>query len=270
VQDLSMLPQVFTTEALAASRALLREDPLSPRVRTHPLTQGISRNAPALDAYVASTLKPSSEVLLEGARQEPLLAVGRQGLGRSAALTTDLNAWAGALGAWQDLPAVLSAVVRWLQTSPAEYSANVTQDGPSLKIVVDAVQDGRYINDQALEIRYGDVRASLEQVAPGRYEGRMDVPTQSGYLLVVNEERIVARTQVSAPSAEFETRGSAALMRDLPQLTGGLIYEVPGSYNPPTPTARTAAWPFLAVAGLLAFMLELVARRFWSTREQRA
>ena len=269
VQDPSMLPQVFTTEALAASRALLRDDALAPQIRTHPLTQGVSRNPPMLDAYVASSLKPGSEMLLEGARREPVLAVGRQGLGRSAAFTTDLNTWAGSLGTWDELPAMLGAVVRWLQTRPAEYAANVTQEGTALKVVVDAVQDGRYINDQELEIRYGNIRTSLDQVAPGRYEGRMSTPAESGYLLVVNDGQVVARSQVIAPNAEFETRGSATLMRELSQQTGGLLFEVPGSYNPPTPTARTAVWSYFAIAGLLLFMLELVVRRLMNPRTAR-
>jgi uncharacterized membrane protein len=67
---------------------------------------------------VATTLRAEAEALMVGRDAEPLLAVGRHGLGRSAAFTSDLNAWLGELGAWPELPGVLGTVVRWLQARP--------------------------------------------------------------------------------------------------------------------------------------------------------
>src|SRR5690606_41280726 len=50
------------------------------------------------------------------------------GLGRTAALTTDLGGWAGEFGRSPQLPALLGATVRWLQARPAVYSATVTRE----------------------------------------------------------------------------------------------------------------------------------------------
>ena len=165
--DVNTLPRIFTNEALTATRSLLREDAFAPTLRANPLVPEGLGAPPALDAYIATTLKPTAETLLEGLQGEPVLAVSRQGLGRSAALTTDLNAWAGPLGQWTALPGLLGTVTRWLQTRPADFAATVTREGTRLKVVVDAVRSGDYVNDLALGARYGGTATPLAQTAPG-------------------------------------------------------------------------------------------------------
>ncbi len=265
--DVSTLPRIFTSEALTATRSLLREGQIAPTLRAHPLTPDGITAPPPVNAYIASSLKRDSEMILEGQEREPILAVSRQGLGRTAALTTDLNAWAGSFGAWTALPGVLGTVTRWLQAQPAEFSATVTPVGNRLQVVVDAVKDGEYINNQELEARYGGTDVSLEQVAPGRYEGTLDTPAEGGTLLVVNGSEIVARSRVSTPNTEFDTVGAAALLRDIAQLTGGEVLAEPGAYSPSTPNQRTSVWPWFAVAGFTLFVAELLLRRFgWPSR----
>ncbi len=265
--NVSTLPQIFTNEALTATRSLLREERLSPTARRNPLTPALSGSVPPLDAYIASSLKRDAETLLEGVQGEPVLAIGRQGLGRSAALTTDLNAWAGDFGRWSELPALLGTVTRWLQANPAEFSATATPDGTGVKVVVDAVRDGEYIDNQPLEARYNGVTQPLEQVAPGRYEGRLETPADGGTLLVVNGGDIAARAPVANPNAEFATADTRVLLQDIARESGGEVLEVPGVYAPPIPSDALPVWPFFALLGLALFMVELLARRFWLARE---
>ena len=265
--NVSTLPQIFTNEALTATRSLLREERVSPSVKRNPLTPAISGTVPPVDAYIASSLKRDAETLLEGVQGEPVLAVSRQGLGRSAALTTDLNAWAGDFGRWNELPALLGTVTRWLQANPAEFSATVTPDGTGLKVVVDAVKDGEYIDNQVLEARYDGVTQPLEQVAPGRYEGRLETPADGGTLLVVNGSDVAARAPVANPNAEFATTDTRALLQEISLGSGGEVLEVPGVYAPPIPSDALPVWPLFAGLGLALFLVELLARRFWPARE---
>lgn len=259
--DVTTLPQIFTNEALTATRSLLRENDVLPRVRSHPLLAG-DIQPPPIDAYIATTLKTDAEMLLEASDGEPLLAVRRQGLGRTAALTTDLNGWAGAFGGWDGLPAVLGTVTRWLQSRPAEYAAQVEREGDRLRIVVDAVKDGAYLNGRALEARFDGALVSLEQIAPGRYEGRLPAADGRGTLLVTEGGEVVARTRVSSPSPEFTTAGGPALLAELAERSGGEVLAEPGRYTMAGPGGRTDLWPLLAVAGLMVFMAELIWRRF--------
>ncbi len=259
--DVSTLPRIFTSEALTATRSLLREDPLRPTPRAHPLAPNLG-TPPTVNAYVASSLKSDGELILEGANGEPILAVSRQGLGRSAALTTDLNTFAGDFASWPALPGVLGTLTRWLQARPAEYSATVTPQGGGLSVVVDAVKDGEYINDERLSVRYNGVEKDLEQVAPGRYEGRLDTPAEGGTLLVSSGGDIKARAQVGDPKGEFNMSGAESLLREVAQRSGGEVIEEAGLYAPDMPRQRTAIWHWLAALGLGVFMLELLLRRF--------
>jgi Mg-chelatase subunit ChlD len=258
--DVSTLPQIFTNEALTATRSLLREEGLVPITQRHPLLPS-GLQPPALDAYIASTLKPTSEVLLEGLLDEPILAVSRQGLGRSAALTTDLNAWAGDFGTWSDLPGLLGTVTRWLQARPAQFSASVDAQGDELFVVVDAVRDGEYINNRNLTVRFSGGSAVLEQVAPGRYEGRI-AAEGSGTLLVVDGDEVVARTRVTQPSPEFDTADGRLLLETLAARSGGQVIDASAPYAPLSANEAQPLWYAFAVASLALFLIELVVRRF--------
>jgi Ca-activated chloride channel homolog len=153
-----------------AARDLLRDETVAPQGRRHPLSP-FEGAAPALDAYVATTLKPTGEAIFLGLDGEPILAVGRAGLGRSAAFTSDLNAWAGEFGRWDELPGLLGGIVRWLQARPAPYTASVTPRGSTLEVVVDAVDAGAYVNDRPLLARFQGQRDAAQAGGPGPLPG---------------------------------------------------------------------------------------------------
>ncbi len=267
--DVSTLPRIFTDEALTATRSLLRDTPFSPTAESQPLMPKISGALPDINAYIATTLKKHGQVLIQGKDDEPILAVSRQGLGRSAALTTDLNQWAGPFGKWPQLPALLGTVTRWLQAKPDEYSATTTAQGDRLKVVVDAVKNGQYVNNQQLTARYQGISQTLEQTAPGRYEGLLNHAPAGGQLLVVDGGKVIARTQVNTLSGEFGTENGRALLEAISQRSGGTVIRAAGLYAPAMPQATEPIWPYFAIAGLLVFLLELVLRRYGGRERRR-
>lgn len=260
VTDPRDLPRVFTSEALATPQAIIRDERLSPRLLPHPLMLPLS-DPPPLEAYIVTGSKADTEVLLEGLSGEPLLAISRQGLGRSAALMTDLNGWAGDFGRWEALPGLLGTVVRWLQLRPQQYSASLSLDDHRLRVVVDAVRDGQYVTGEQLEARYGNARIALEQTGPGRYEGVFDLAPMGGTVVISNREGVVAREPVNLPFTAFDASGAEALLRDIAQRTGGELLAEPGRYAPLAPSAPRELWPPLLLAGLALFVAELIYRR---------
>ena len=267
--DVSTLPQIFATEALTATRSLLREQVTEPIIRTHPLIpEGLSAagNVPSLNAYIASSLKRDSEMLLEGLDKEPILAVSRQGLGRSAAFTTDLNTWSGNLGNWTELPALLGTVTRWLQARPSEYSSKISAEGTGFRVVVDAVADGEYINGEVLTARYQGQEIEPEQSAPGRYEAFIDDPTVGATVLIRRDQDVVARTPVNIANREYDNKNGQSLLNQISSLTGGSVLSFADSgllsYNPAMKKRATSIWHFFAMAGFGIFFLELILRRF--------
>jgi len=264
--DASDLPRIFTSEALTATRDLLRDEPTAPTARRHPLFpfEGV---LPTVDAYIATTLRPAAEALMVGEDAEPLLAVGRHGLGRSAAFTSDLNAWSGQLGTWDELPGVLGTVVRWLQARPDSYTVTTERRGAQLEVVVDAVRDGAYVNDARLSARFQGQQVSLEQIAPGRYAGQLDVAGAGGTVVIADGQDVVARRQVTTPDPEFGPGDGAAVLAALATRTGGVVIEEAGSYRPPFARRWSPVWVWPAAAALLAFLGELAWRRFGRERD---
>jgi Ca-activated chloride channel homolog len=260
--DVTTLPRIFANEALTATRSLLREETFAPTLRSHLLVANPTESVPALRAYIATTLKPSSEVLLEGLEGEPILAVSRQGLGRSAVFTTDLNAWAGDLGTWSTLPGLLGTTMRWLQARPAQFEATVREEGTELHVIVDAVKDGQYLNDKTLELRYGGQSVALEQSGAGRYEITVPRQAEAQTLLVVDGNEIVARNHLRNQVSEFATSNGEALLRSIAERSGGQIITDLTEYQPSTVSNDRPIWMYLALAGVSLFLLELVLRRF--------
>lgn len=260
--DVTTLPRIFANEALTATRSLLREETFSPTLRSHPLVANAGESVPPLNAYIATTLKPNSEVILEGLEGEPILAVSRQGLGRSAVFTTDLNAWAGDLGTWPTLPGLLGTTMRWLQARPAQFEATVREEGTELHVIVDAVKDGQYLNDKTLELRYGGTTVALEQSGAGRYEVTVPRQAEAQTLLVVDGNEIVARSHLRNQGSEFATSNGEALLRGISERTGGQVITDLTEYQPTTVSNDRPIWMYVALAGVSLFLLELVLRRF--------
>lgn len=258
--DVGTLPRIFTNEALTATRALLVEEPTVPTPRPNPLYT-FPAALPAVDAFVATSLKSDAQELLEGRDGEPLLATRRAGLGRTAALTTDLNGWAGDLGNWPELPGLLATLTRWLQAVPPGWSATATREGADLAITVDAVEGGDYVNNARIEARHDGRTLLLEQVAPGRYTGRLPWSGGSGEVVLVSEGEVVARTRAGGPDPEYMDVDGAALLADVALRSGGRMVEPGEAYEARLATDRRHLWPYFAVAGLALFMVELVWRR---------
>lgn len=259
--DVGTLPQLFTNEALTASRDLLRDERVAPQARRHPLSS-FEGTAPAIDAYVATTLKTDGELLFVALDDEPLLAVGRAGLGRSAALTTDLNAWASDFGRWAELPGILGGVVRWLQARPAPYSATTTTRGGVLDVVVDAVVAGAYVNDRPLVARFQGTEVPLRQVAPGRYRGEMPVRGSGGTLVVADGADVVARHAVATPDPELARGDGGTELVAFAVRTGGTWVQDLGAYSPPGAATPRPLWGVSAALAFALFLLELGWRRY--------
>lgn len=258
-RDASNLPRIFTSEALTATRAPDRradhaERQAEPAIRLphRPAGRwGVRRHQP----QVRRPTPARREVGRAAPRHVPVWP------SRSAALTTDLNGWAGQLGDWPELPGVVATVVRWLQARPGGMTATAERQGNSVIITLDAVRDGVYLNDLRAEARFGTAGTTLEQVAPGRYQGTVPWRGDAGADVVVavgNE--LVARTRVTGPDPEYADVDGAVLLAEVAQRTGGQVVD-PETYRPALGAVRRSVWQWPVGAALALFMLELALRR---------
>jgi len=101
--DPANVPQIFTKETMEATKSAIKED-LYGSVQTgdHPILAGYqTADLPFTLGYVMTEAKPAAQLLLAAETGDPLLAIGRYGLGTGMAYTSDLTEkWGGEWLAW--------------------------------------------------------------------------------------------------------------------------------------------------------------------------
>ncbi|MSP38314.1 MAG: VWA domain-containing protein [Deltaproteobacteria bacterium] len=293
--DPQTIPQIFTTETLLISRDLLIEKPVTPTIvaASGPLKGIGQNNLPALRGYVLTYPKPRAELLMR-ADKDPLLVSWRYGLGRVMAFTSDLSGrWGKEWVGWQNFSQWTSQIARdtMRKILDAKLRADFLADGDAVKIVADlAARDGSFLNHLKLKANIsapdrGTSAQSLQQSAPGRYEGKFNSGQRGIHFATLYAEAeggaaplAVATLPYIAPyPKEYrELKPNLALLSRLAEETGGEMLDgenfAAGLQRLYTPTpgkgsqGKDTWWP-LAGAGLLLFLADLVLRS-WPVRRR--
>lgn len=291
--DPFFIPRIFTAETILVSRGLIEEQPFRPQMQAeHELLRGVSvAQAPNLYGYVVTYGKPAAELLLVTPKNDPLLAVQRYGLGRTAAFTADLGLrWGKDWVRWREFPRFAAQLVRWLQRQASVETFDVRADTREGQGIVDVdiydVQE-QFVNNVRLEgkvltPRHGTRPVTFAQVAPGRYQGRFALHGQGEYLLTLTgaqqESTLGPKTVgVTVPySSEYlgldvnyallnrlaERTGGQVLRPDVPAEAAELLFATPGQ----SLAALKDYWPWFVILALCGFVGEIAVRQISQTR----
>jgi Ca-activated chloride channel homolog len=287
------LPKIFTREVFMANKATLNEEPFAARPASDsPLVSSIGwSGAPLLYGYVTTSLKDNAQAPLLTGKDDPLLAVWRYGLGKSAAFTSDAkNRWARDWLGWGGYGRFWTGVARWIRSDLDTGGMDVTTSvsGNQGVISVSAVgEKGAFVNLSKMEARVTDPKLDgqnieLRQVAPGEYEGRFEIKDNGNYFINVvqmNKGADGAEVPASAQAAGLAVSYSPEY-RDLKpnqfllsQLaTSSLAPEGVGLNGLFTqgrkPQRRLEdAWELFTLIALLLWLFDVAARRLvmsWS------
>jgi Ca-activated chloride channel family protein len=295
------IPRIFTTETILVSRGLIEEQPFHATLRTeHEIFSGLSMaQSPPLYGYVVTYAKPAAELLLTTPKSDPLLAVQRYGLGRTAAFTSDLSArWGKAWIRWPQFSQFVAQLVRWIQRkgTPENFDVHVDiREGQAIvqTDVFDA--EDRFVNKLNLQGKLltpnkETLPMSFTQTAPGRYQSRFPVQGNGEYLLSFTGKQgdvtIGPKTLgVSLPySSEYlgldinyallnrlaETTGGHILRPDVPEEAADFLFRSTGQSQ----TALQDYWHWFVILALCLFVIEIAVRQVllpasWSSRWQR-
>lgn len=286
------IPELLVKETQLVARPAIVEEAFKPVVAaSSPVLKGIDpATLPPLLGYVATTAKPTAQLILESNQQDPLLAQWQYGLGHVLSWTSDAGArWAGNWGNWSQFATFWSQVVR--ESLPSNVDQNlqvsVTPDAQGAHVTVDAVAADQsyrnFLNTQATVVNPNTTQSTvpLQQTAPGRYEGDFPTPDQGTYLLQIVQTDSKGNVVALQPtgyavdySPEYRDNGTnMALLQKLPQMTLGRVlssadqafqHDLAGS------SGQVLLWPWLLLAALLLFLADVAVRRLrLSTRELR-
>jgi len=295
VKNPKMLPQIFIKEAQVVRRSLIVEDSFTPRV-AGPLSEtirGLSQ-LPKLDGYVLTGAKGGlCRVVLTSDKDDPILATGQFGLGRSVAFTSSADSrWASSWLAWGGNARFWEQTVRWVSKSPQGTDCEIYTDvqGRDVDLTVEmtgggtAEQGGESAEGAGLLVRViapdaGVRRVPVRQVGTGQFRGSFRAEAAGSYLVNVHygsgAEGSLTRTSlvqsvVNVPYApEFENlTDNASLLADVARITGGRVLPADPAearlFDHQGLTFPAAALPLtkpLLLIWVALFLLDVAARR---------
>ena len=285
--DPNSIVRIFTQDTLTHTGRMIREEAFEPRlVEAHPMLRDWEDGlAPPLLGYVKTNRKATAQVPLVTDTGDPLLAHWRFGLGKVTAFTSDCKSrWAALwVSDWPGYSALWSQILRETARPPQGLNMDLRleESGSDVKVAVDLAEDaGTRRNGATVEAEVFYVPASalasgmktvatltLEQEGPGWYISQFRPADPGVYLVRARSgSQIVSAGYVHNPSEEVATgRVDEALLRQVCEITGGTYLE---SADQPleltgTDVARyVELWPYLMMAFLAVFLLDLFIRRW--------
>ncbi|MDQ5851467.1 MAG: VWA domain-containing protein, partial [Chloroflexota bacterium] len=294
--DPQQLPRLTLQETEIAREDPRVEGELQPQpnpqagTQAHPTLRGfVPRRLPTLQGYVATTPKPTADLILQAPEGDTVLAGWQYGLGRALAWTSDSGErWAGGWQAWDESAAFWTQLVSYIFPDPTTgpLQTRVEQDGTGVRIVTeatDAAGDPLDLGNVAVRMRDpsgAEQTVPLKQVAPGRYEAPIapagDILDPGAYrlssALVKDGERLEALAGWSQPYP-VEFTGNPAdegLLRRVAETTGGSVLPSAEAAALGATPARPSLslWPWLAGLALVLWPLDIAIRRGWLTRRR--
>jgi len=294
VTDPNDLPQIFIKEAQLIVRSLIQEGTYQPVTVNNlsgpvagitgvPVVHGFDLSAPREGLAQTALGIPTEEGM------DPLYAWWNHGLGRVVAFTSDVSSrWGSDWLAWSSFDAFWEQTVRWSMRSatPSEFTLATREEEGEVIVALEALDtDASFLN--FLQTRAsiispggGTEPLELQQVGPGRYQGRFSpevtgthvvsvrvaTPTQDGGL---KTGTLHAATSRSFSDEYRHQVHNTALLRMVAERTGGRIFDmndpiVPDLFDREAlqrPRSEQPGWELLAILASALLILDVAVRR---------
>ncbi|HEY6542160.1 MAG TPA: glutamine amidotransferase, partial [Ktedonobacteraceae bacterium] len=290
--DPNAIPQILLNETKqAAKRAIVQESFTPAIVGSHPILTGLSA-LPKLDGYVATTPKPTAQLVLISQEDDPVLAVWQYGLGRVAAWTSDaLGLWTANWLSWSDAARWWANLVTWTLPAPdSQLQVSGQISGGNGHIIVNlpaqTLATSQSMSQQQAQVSIitpNLLRQTLilQPTAPGLFEGDFVTDQVGVYLLHVtwqahgsngtSSTQLSTTTGLVVPySPEYSTSGTGLnFLSRLAQAGGGGVlgtsdYAAAFAPNlPPVSAALPITFWLFAIAALL-LPIDIALRRLSS------
>ncbi|WP_422924861.1 VWA domain-containing protein [Singulisphaera sp. PoT] len=280
--DPASVPQIFAKETVAASKSAINEIPFNPQVirPTQTLAELDFGAAPPLLGYVVTRPKPTSELILASEAGDPLLTWWRYGLGMSVAFTSDAKPrWAAEWLPWPGYGRFWAQVIRHaMRKSDAKgVVVQVDHKNRHAAVTLDAIDpSGRYLNDAETELtvidaQLGKLKLPMAQTAPGRYQAEFDTPLAGSYHLEFAQkyrgQLLYQQSRGLSVGYPDELRlrpTNVDLLKSVSKVSQGRHDPKPEEVFAPSDRSALRAvplWPYLLVAALLIFVIDVALRR---------
>jgi uncharacterized membrane protein/Mg-chelatase subunit ChlD len=237
-QDPAQLPSIFVKEAKTLRRSMIQNETFTPVINTPTSVLKGIETIPPLHGLVLTTPKGRATVVLRSPEEEqvdPVLAVWRCGLGKTAAFTSDLSTnWGADWVTWERYKAFVSQLVNDITRTAEEGSLRMKSfaAGGQGFISVEDFHDVDSFLDVEATVKGPQNRTEtvrLRQSGPRRYEVRFPLWGQGRYQVAAvgvgggRNERAVGGIIVPYSPEYLRFRSSPGALRQIAEKTGGRL-----------------------------------------------
>jgi len=275
------IPSIFLREARTVARSGIVTGKFYPQeLSANPMVRDLT-SVPPLYGYVATTPKPTGEMVLVSKKLDPVLAAWQFGLGRSVAWTSDAAGlwtkdWLRAPGAqrfWSNLVSWVlpnaAAGKLFVQTAAGNGQGTIEVDTPPSLGGNPSVT--AHVVDPALHTS----TLQLQPAAPGHFRGTFLAAGQGAYIVSVSAhgqghaDAGQAGLDIPYP-AEYRTTGTnLPFLASVAAAGGGSVISAPGAVwadNLPGVNAQHPLANWLFLLALLLLPVDIGLRRLIVTR----
>ena len=290
VTNPNFLPQIFLKETAVILKSAIFENPFLPQLVSSSETVRGLDGWPTLLGYVATTLKDRADTPLMTDKGDPLLAHWQYGLGRSVAFTSDARSkWAQGWQSWGAYSQFWNQVVQWSlrKVDASDFQTEIEIDNGEGFVAVEALDgDGNFRNFLTLQTVVVDPKGErqlvyLDQVGPGRYEGRFDTRDVGTYQLNVLDlqDGVLRGSQSVGASVSYSPEFNATepnlhLLNRLVDIGGGrivnpaLFEDNPFVHDRKETYQPVDLWEQLLKLAVILFVIDIAIRRVSLDRDQ--
>jgi len=269
VTDESTVPAILSRETITMTRTYIEDNPFYMELGgIADWNELFADGVPQMNAYVATTAKQTAEVAGKSAKDDPILAEWKYGLGRTAAFTSDSSGkWSGGLAAWERYPDFWQTALKRILPSYSSAPFVVSQGAGGSFTISDEGGKSAFLEVTAVTEDGKEIDVTEEQTAPGRVTVTLDTQPGLVYLGVTDDQGAFFETGVTVPYGDEYRPGrtDTELLKQLTSQTGGKLLTDPKEMFRKHPykshDERTVtAW--LLFAALLFFFADITLRRF--------
>jgi uncharacterized membrane protein len=277
LNDPAGLEQLLLRDVQEHTGVTAVEKTITPKVvKQAGILEGVGiENVPHLKGYVRYQARPTSDVILNADREDPLLVRWQYGLGRTSVFTSDAkNRWAANWVTWPGFDKFWANIFRDLLPHAPQSETTADFDRATGELTVDyrlsrEVPEPDKIPD-VFAIGPGGFQAPLNvaKVTTGHYRGRINIGQTQGLFRVrpLTDSRAFPEVGFYRQEDEMQEYGNNAdLLKEIAKSTGGRFNVRPRDAF--ESAGRSVAvtmelWPGLLALAVALNLAELVLRKW--------
>ncbi|MDF1825734.1 MAG: VWA domain-containing protein [Verrucomicrobiales bacterium] len=279
------LPNIFAQETVSVARSTFVEDPVPTQSsgKWHEIARRDLNWPQLIDGYNLSYLRDGDEMALVSRDSyiAPLVAFGRRGTGRTAAITFPLGGeYSQSIRAWENYGDFQQTLGRWLIGDKSPPGIGIRHEITGSKLRLDLIYDtGEWSEKFATSpprlviergVRHHEAeRLTWERLSPGHYsvqtELRASEPVRGAVQVADSAIPFGPVVAGSALEWQFDEQRISELKETAHSSGGSELLDLSEAWRPlPSPGTRAIRDWFL-IAALVVFLLEaFVSRTGWS------